>query len=50
MTTPQPQEIQFTNAFNANKPTLALFSTCNNKDELHVIREQLIQEVDHISR
>jgi len=34
-----PQEIQFTNAFNANRPTLALFSKCNNKDELHVIRD-----------
>jgi len=36
-----PQEIQFTNAFNATKPTLALFSKCNNKDELHVLRDSL---------
>ena len=34
-----PQEIQFTNAFNANKPTLALFSKCNDKDELYIIRD-----------
>ena len=33
-----PQEI-LTNAFNANRPTLALFSKCNNKDELHIIRD-----------
>ena len=39
---PTPQEIQFTNAFNA-KPTLALFSKCNNKDELHVLREFLLR-------
>lgn len=34
-----PQEIQFTNAFYVNKPTLALFSKCNNKDELYIIRD-----------
>lgn len=33
------QEISFTNAFNANRPTLALFSKCNSKDELHTIRD-----------
>lgn len=34
-----PQEISFTNAFNANRPTLALFSKCVSKDELDIIRD-----------
>jgi hypothetical protein len=34
-----PQEISFTNAFNANRPTLALFAKCGTKDELHVVRD-----------
>jgi hypothetical protein len=34
-----PQEISFTNAFNANRPTLALFAKCKSKDELHVVRD-----------
>lgn len=34
-----PQEISFTNAFNLVRPTLALFSKCSSKDELHVVRD-----------
>mmetsp|Transcript_25334 Transcript_25334/g.54504 ORF Transcript_25334/g.54504 Transcript_25334/m.54504 type:complete len:230 (-) Transcript_25334:18-707(-) len=34
-----PQEISFTNAFNDNRPTLALFSKCASKDELHIVRD-----------
>ncbi|KAL7530487.1 hypothetical protein ACHAWF_003393 [Thalassiosira exigua] len=34
-----PQEINFTNAFNANRPTLALFAKCATKDELHIVRD-----------
>ena len=34
-----PQEIGFTNAFNANRGTLALFSKCISKDELHIVRD-----------
>jgi hypothetical protein len=34
-----PQEASFTNAFNANRPTLALFAKCSTKDELHVVRD-----------
>ncbi|KAL3781584.1 hypothetical protein HJC23_007104 [Cyclotella cryptica] len=34
-----PQEISFTNAFNANRPTLALFAKCTTKDELHIVRD-----------
>jgi hypothetical protein len=33
------EEIEFTNAFNATKPTLALFSKCKSKDELHIVRD-----------
>lgn len=34
-----PQEISFTNAFNANRQCLALFAKCSTLDELHVIRD-----------
>ena len=34
-----PQEISFTNAFNENRSTLALFAKCATKDELDVIRD-----------
>ena len=34
-----PEEVAFTNAFNANRPTLALFAKCATKDELHIIRD-----------
>ena len=34
-----PLEITFTNAFNVNRPTLALFSKCASKDELHIVRD-----------
>mmetsp|Transcript_8968 Transcript_8968/g.15587 ORF Transcript_8968/g.15587 Transcript_8968/m.15587 type:complete len:231 (-) Transcript_8968:340-1032(-) len=34
-----PQEISFTNAFNANRPTLASFSKCASQDELHIVRD-----------
>ena len=34
-----PQEIAFTNAFNANRQCLALFAKCSTLDELHVIRD-----------
>ena len=34
-----PQEIAFTNAFNANRQCLALFAKCSSRDELHVIRD-----------
>mmetsp|Transcript_37810 Transcript_37810/g.80771 ORF Transcript_37810/g.80771 Transcript_37810/m.80771 type:complete len:237 (+) Transcript_37810:73-783(+) len=34
-----PQEISFTNAFNVNRPTLALFSKCASNDELHIVRD-----------
>lgn len=34
-----PQEISFTNIFNINRPTLALFSKCSSKDELHIVRD-----------
>ena len=34
-----PEEIEFTAAFNANRPTLALFSKCISKDELHIVRD-----------
>ena len=29
----------FTNAFNLNRPTLALFSKCSSRDELHTVRD-----------
>ena len=34
-----PQEINFTNAFNQNRPTLAIFAKCSTKDELHTVRD-----------
>ena len=34
-----PEEISFTTAFNINRPTLALFSKCSSKDELHIVRD-----------
>lgn len=34
-----PAEIGFTNVFNKNRPTLALFSKCASKDELHIVRD-----------
>ena len=34
-----PQEVSFTNAFNVNRQTLALFSKCASKDELHIVRD-----------
>ena len=34
-----PEEIHFTNAFNANRPTLALFAKCSSRDELHIVRD-----------
>ena len=34
-----PQETVFADAFNKNRPTLALFSKCASKDELHVVRD-----------
>ena len=34
-----PEELNFTTAFNKNRPTLALFSKCASKDELHIIRD-----------
>lgn len=37
--TPQEQETAFTNAFNDNRPTLALFAKCASKDELDVVRD-----------
>lgn len=37
-----PDEISFTNAFNANRPALALFSNCASRDELHIVRDAFI--------
>ena len=34
-----PEEANFTEAFNRNRPTLALFSKCSTKDELHIVRD-----------
>jgi hypothetical protein len=34
-----PEEQNFTAAFNRNRPTLALFSKCSTKDELHIVRD-----------
>ena len=34
-----PQQVNFTNAFNVNRTTLALFASCSTKDELHIIRD-----------
>jgi len=34
-----PEEIIFTNAFNANRPTLAIFAKCSTRDELHIVRD-----------
>jgi len=33
------KEIDFTNSFNLNRATLALFSRCASKDDLHIIRD-----------
>ncbi|KAL7446242.1 hypothetical protein ACHAXH_009692 [Discostella pseudostelligera] len=33
-----PEE-EFITAFNANRPTLALFSKCSSRDELHIVRD-----------
>mmetsp|Transcript_20375 Transcript_20375/g.40352 ORF Transcript_20375/g.40352 Transcript_20375/m.40352 type:complete len:230 (+) Transcript_20375:90-779(+) len=33
------QQQTFTNAFNQNRPTLALFSKCSTQDELHIVRD-----------
>ena len=34
-----PDEIHYTNCFNAHRPTLARFAACRNKDELHLVRD-----------
>ncbi|KAL7451822.1 hypothetical protein ACHAWC_006174 [Mediolabrus comicus] len=34
-----PEEQNFTAAFNRNRATLALFSKCSTKDELHIVRD-----------
>ena len=34
-----PEEITFIDAFNLNRPTLALFSKCSTKDELYIVRD-----------
>ncbi len=34
-----PEETSFTNAFNINRPTMALSSKCSSKDELHIVRD-----------
>ncbi len=34
-----PEEQIFTDAFNRNRTTLALFSNCSTKDELHIVRD-----------
>jgi hypothetical protein len=34
-----PEEANFTEAFNRNRPTLALFSRCSTKDELDIVRD-----------
>jgi hypothetical protein len=36
-----PDEIEFTNAFNRQRPTLAGFAHCKDLEELHVIRDAL---------